>query len=276
MPSDHSVKPPTATDWSRTSLGDPAGWPGGLRLTVDIMLNAPLAMLLMWGRQQVMVFNTAYVELSGTATLRAPGGKVPAMLPPAWSWNPAAIAAAWDGRGSQFPGQVLPLWRDGALQHQRLDLYYTPLRDDAGEVAGILCALAPATTVPASPTAAALDILVVEDNADARYLACEMLRALGHRVHAAGTGEQALPALTGRRHDVLFSDVSLPGMSGVELARLALARQPDLQIIFASGHSRQLTQHLEFPAVALQKPYDVEQLQAGLEAVSARLRAAGT
>lgn len=273
MPSDDNVLTPSSIDWSRTGLGDPAAWPPCLRLTVDIMLNAPLAMLLMWGRQQIMVFNPAYAELSGTDAQRVPGGKVPSMLPAAWSWNPAVIAAAWDGRASRHRSQALPLWRDGVVRQQTLDLYYTPVRDDSGQVAGILCALAAAVPAPAAPSAA-LDILVVEDNADALYLLCEMLRAFGHRVDASGSAEQALPELAARRYDVLFSDVSLPGMSGVDLARQALAGQPDLQIVFASGHGRSLTRHLEFPAASLQKPYDIEQLQAALAAISVRLQAA--
>lgn len=214
--------PPAAIDWTRTQLGDRAAWHAGLRLTVDIMLNTPLAMLLMWGREQIMVFNPAYAELCGTVSQRAPGGKVPSMPPAAWSWNPAAIAAAWDGASSQYLGQPLPLWREGGLRQQRLDLYYTPVRDDMGQVAGILCALAAsaaaAATVatitndaPAAPSVTPLDILVVEDNADALYLACETLRALGHHATAATSGEQALPALAARRYDLLFSDVGLPG-----------------------------------------------------------------
>ena len=61
--------PPTP-DWSRTALGDPAGWPLSLRVTVDILLNSPQAMLLMWGPEQIMVYNDAYAELVGLPSLR--------------------------------------------------------------------------------------------------------------------------------------------------------------------------------------------------------------
>src|SRR5471030_2742616 len=98
-----------------------------------------------------MVFNPAYAELCGTASQRPPGGKVPSMPPAAWHCNPAAIAAAWDGASSQRLGQSLPLWREGGASQQRLDLYYTPVRDDIGRVAGILCALAPGTAAAGAP-----------------------------------------------------------------------------------------------------------------------------
>jgi CheY-like chemotaxis protein len=112
----------------------------------------------------------------------------------------------------------------------------------------------------------------VEDNADARYLACETLRALGHEVQAVASGEAALPALEQGPVDVLFSDVSLPGMSGVELARQALVRHPRLQLLFVSGYGDALTRHLPWPVTTLQKPYELEQLQHALATIGRRLQ----
>ena len=77
---------PPAPDWSQTALGTPAGWPASLRLTLDILLNSPLPMLLMWGREQVMVYNDAYAALLGMPSLKAPGGSVPSIQPAAWCW----------------------------------------------------------------------------------------------------------------------------------------------------------------------------------------------
>jgi CheY-like chemotaxis protein len=260
---------PPAPDWSRTALGDPAGWPLSLRVTVDILLNSPQAMLLMWGAEQIMVYNDAYAELTGLPSLRAPGGGVPSMQPAAWSWNSEAIRLAWEGCGASYRGRTLPVWRNGGAQQLALDLYYTPVRGETG-VAGILCTLAPARAAPAADNAVPLRLLVVEDNADARYLVCETLRALGHDVQAAASGEEALPLLAAQPFDVLFTDVSLPGMSGVDLARQALRQTPGLELLFASGYGEELTRHLEFPAQSLQKPYDIEQLQAALEHINGR------
>jgi CheY-like chemotaxis protein len=270
MHASDSVAPPSP-DWSRSALGDPAGWPPSLRLTVDILLNSPLAMLLMWGPEQIMVYNDAYSALIGLSSLRAPGGGVPSIQPAAWSWNGAAIRQAWSGAGASYRGVSLPVWRNDGVAQQLLDLYYTPIRNEHGQVAGVLCALNPAQGAPAPEGARPLRILVVEDNADARYLVCETLRALGHEVQAAATGEDALPELAGQPFDVLFTDVSLPGMSGVELARQALRQAPTLQLLFASGYGDELTRHLEFPAQSLQKPYDIEQLQAALAQIAGRM-----
>lgn len=255
-------------DWSRAELGPQDGWPQALRLALDIMLNTPLPMLLMWSRRQIMLYNQAYASSVGTASAVPPGGTVPAVPPSAWSWNPQAIELAWSGQSLVFPRQALKLWRDGRMLEQAFDLHYTPLREADGVVAGILCTLAPASAA-ALPDSAANDghlrILVVEDNQDAQYLVCEMLRAFGHEVSAVANGEAALELLQGAEFDVLFSDVSLPGMSGVELGRTAHQRRPRLRIVFASGYSQSLTSQLDFPAVSMQKPYDIEQLQQVLQ-----------
>jgi CheY-like chemotaxis protein len=262
-----------APDWSGTALGDSAAWPAGLRLTVDILLNSPLPMVLQWGEQHIMVYNDAYVELLGLPNLRAPGGNVPTMQPTAWSWNPAAIDHARQGHSASYRGHSLPVWRDHALTPKPLDLYYTPVRDEQQVVRGVLCALSPAQAMPAAAAGRALRLLVVEDNADARYLVCETLRALGHEVEAAASGEEALPLLSNQSFDVLFTDVSLPGMSGVELARQSRQTRPDLELLFASGYGDELTRHLEFPARSLQKPYDIDLLQNALEQIAISVQA---
>jgi two-component SAPR family response regulator len=98
-----------------------------------------------------------------------------------------------------------------------------------------------------------------------------MLKAFGHHADGVGDGEAALGMLGAASYDVLFSDVSLPGMSGVELARQALVLQPSMHVIFASGYGDALLRHLPFPFVSLQKPYEMEQLQATLDALARQL-----
>lgn len=262
---------PLTPDWSQTALGDATRWPASLRLTIDILLNSPQAMLLLWGPQQITVYNDAYAALLGMPSLRAPGGNVPSMQPAAFSWNSAALAPVRAGRSVSYRGCTLPLWRDGRMEQQALDLYYTPVPGEDG-VAGILCTLAIARPAASASHDAPLRLLVVEDNADARYLVCETLRALGHEVQDVASGEEALPQLAQHEFDVLFTDVSLPGMSGVDLARQAIQQRPHLALLFASGYGDELTRHLEFPAQSLQKPYDIEQLQAILEQIATSLR----
>lgn len=125
--------------------------------------------------------------------------------------------------------------------------------------------------VPLQPVIG-LRILVVEDNLDAQHLVCELLESLGH--HAAGhaSGEAALEALAGDEFDVLFTDVNLPGISGVELARRARAVKPSLQVVFASGYGNVITKNAGMDAFSLPKPFDIEQLETVLASITATPR----
>lgn len=64
-----------------------------------------------------------------------------------------------------------------------------------------------------------------------------------------------------RDHDILLTDVTLPGMSGLELARLAVGRVEGLQVVFASGRS---VEPQGFAARILPKPFTLDQLSEAL------------
>jgi CheY-like chemotaxis protein len=256
-------------DWSASPLGPPDGWAPALRVAADLLLNSPLPALLAWGPGPVVVFNEAYGELAGSAYGRAPGGAVPPVMPPPLAADPAALAQAWGGAPALLPAVTLAFVRAGGRAEESCDLYLTPVRSDGGAVGGVLCTVAPASAAqPAGEHGRALRILVVEDNLDSQYLVCEMLRAFGHEADGVGHPDDALEKLARHPYDVLFSDVSLPGMSGVELARLAVASKPSLHVIFASGYGDTLLRHLDFPYLSLQKPYEIDQLQDALAQVA--------
>ncbi len=113
-----------------------------------------------------------------------------------------------------------------------------------------------------------LRILVVEDNLNLKDMLCDMLELLGQAPQGAGDAEQALVLAEQQTFDVLLTDVSLPGMSGIELAKQLLVKQPDIQVVFASGYGAQMVQHLKFKSRVLPKPYDVVQIQQLLAGLS--------
>lgn len=120
-----------------------------------------------------------------------------------------------------------------------------------------------------APSAAeeALHFLVVEDDADARMLACEMLEALGYRAQGTASAEQALELLARAEVDVLFTDLHLPGMPGDQLAARAGALRPGLQVILASGEGRIDIGPTPCPVMQLPKPYDLLELQQTIAAI---------
>jgi CheY-like chemotaxis protein len=267
--SGRSAHSSSSFDWSASRLGDPQQWPQALKLAADMMFNIPLPLLLVWGRDMTVLFNDAYGALAGPAYGRVPGGSIPPVMPPPLAAGGAELERAWDGEASHAPGRTLAF--PGSDGGGRYDLYFTPVRADGDTVAGVLCALAPAAPVPGAAPAEAdgpLHILVVGDNVDSQFLVCEMLRAFGHEAEGVGHPDDALARLAGGHYDVLFTDVSLPGMSGVELARQAVASAPAMRVIFASGYGDTLLRHVEFPYLSLQKPYELDQLQQALDKVA--------
>ncbi|MDN4039642.1 response regulator [Massilia sp. YIM B02443] len=269
---DTSARSTASYDWSATTLGDAARWPLPLRLASDLLLNSPLPTLLVWGQETVLVFNEAYGALAGPGYGRVPGGSVPPVLPPPLAAAGAndALNRAWRGEAQVVQDAALAFRHPGETHEHRFDLRLSPVRDDSGAVRGVLLALAPPTAAPVQEDAgdASLRILVVEDNIDSQYLVCEMLKAFGHEADGVAHPDDALALLASRSYDVLFSDVSLPGMSGVELAQRAVADKPALRVIFASGYGDTLLRHLTFPYLSLQKPYELNQLQDALAKVA--------
>ena len=196
-----------------------------------------------------------------------------AVMPPPLQAGGAGLARAWQGEAVQLTGMDVHF---GSAGQDRYDLHFTPLVQD-GAVGGVLCALAPASAVPATAAPAeeigTLHVLVVEDNLDSQYLVCEMLKAFGYEADGVAHPDDALARLAAQRYHVLFTDVSLPGMSGVDLAREAMRLYPYLKVIFASGYGDMLLKHLDFPYQSLQKPYELDQLQNALNQVGNQLRA---
>jgi PAS domain S-box-containing protein len=112
-------------------------------------------------------------------------------------------------------------------------------------------------------------VLVVEDDPLVRLSAIDMVEDLGFVAVPAGDARQALELLrAGDRYDVLFTDVGLPDMKGLELAEAALELQPHLSVVFASGYAED--DAAPEGAVWLSKPYEQRELAKALGGMSGR------
>ena len=79
-------------------------------------------------------------------------------------------------------------------------------------------------------------VLVVEDIPQVRATAVRILRELGWRVFDAYNGSTALEILRGHGEiGILFTDVRMPSMSGIELAAAARHLRPTLKVVLTSG-----------------------------------------
>lgn len=104
-------------------------------------------------------------------------------------------------------------------------------------------------------------VLVVDDEKDVLWAASQIFNMLGFEVFEASSGEEALEILrSGTKVSLVFTDVSMNGMNGLELARKLRESNPSLNIILTSGHALPALRKEhgsidEFPF--LNKPYTV-------------------
>jgi CheY-like chemotaxis protein len=103
------------------------------------------------------------------------------------------------------------------------------------------------TEVPTEPTAPCPDagtansrrgvVLLVDDDSEVRAATAEMLRYVGHDVIEAAGGREALDRLDRESDgvDLMIVDYVMPGMNGLEVARLGRLRRPGLPILFVTG-----------------------------------------
>lgn len=88
-------------------------------------------------------------------------------------------------------------------------------------------------------------ILLAEDDDSLRPFLARSLENGGHEVLAFRDGEDAIPLLDTGEIDILVSDLVMPGINGIELARLAKDKSPDLPVIFITGFSAVAVEALE-------------------------------
>lgn len=108
-------------------------------------------------------------------------------------------------------------------------------------------------------------VVLVEDQEENRKLMIEILESYGYSVLSAENGQLALQHMRDdpRPVDLLLTDVIMPGMSGVELAKTVLHRYPNVRVIFMSGYTPDaVNRHgvTEVGAAFLQKPFGPSEL----------------
>jgi signal transduction histidine kinase len=135
-----------SVDWSRTPFGDVSSWPQSLRTTVSIMLESRFAMVVAWGPEFRFLYNDRYRPVLGAkhpASLGMPGAEI---FPEVW---PDLVGPEFERvrRGEAFAidDWLLPLDRNGYLENCWFTVSYSPIRDESGDVGGVLAVVAETT-----------------------------------------------------------------------------------------------------------------------------------
>lgn len=127
--------------WHTTGLGDISDWPAGLRTTVNIILNSKFPMFLWWGPDLIQFYNDAYRPSLGN------NGKHPAALgqrgqdcwPEIWPVIKPLIDQVLTTREPAWSeDQLIPIYRNGALEDVYWTFSYSAVLGDDGNVDGVL------------------------------------------------------------------------------------------------------------------------------------------
>ncbi len=108
------------------------------------------------------------------------------------------------------------------------------------------------------------EILIVEDDALFQKAEKMMFEGMGHSVLAVSTGEAALNAVIKKEYDIIFLDITLPDMSGMDVMKKIRKMKHDMRIIVITSHAN--TQDVERfeeigATLVLTKPITIEQFQ---------------
>jgi len=111
-------------------------------------------------------------------------------------------------------------------------------------------------------------ILVVDDNEEVGAFAELLLGELGHQVVRVRSGPEAISAAeSGNGFDVVFTDVVMPGMSGLELADRLKPLLPGVPVVLTTGYSDEITRSGTGGLPVVYKPYRLETLAGVLDQV---------
>ena len=125
-------------DWAQSPLGEANDWPQSLRTAVDIVIHSPMPMLLLWGSQLTQLYNDGFALLAGNKHPDALGQPAHETWPELESFTAPIYDAVLSGQVRTFSEQRFVLQRNHRDTEIWLDLTYSPIRDESGDVAGIL------------------------------------------------------------------------------------------------------------------------------------------
>jgi PAS domain S-box-containing protein len=129
-----------AFDWAATALGAPDTWPQSLRTIVRIMLDSRYAMWMLWGPDLTFFCNDAYLPTVGLRRDWVLGARADRVWAEIWpDIGPRIDHVLRTGEATWDEGLLLFLERSGYPEETYHTFSYSPVYDDVGHIAGMLC-----------------------------------------------------------------------------------------------------------------------------------------
>ncbi|ANL74827.1 sensor histidine kinase/response regulator hybrid protein (plasmid) [Rhizobium phaseoli] len=121
-------------------LGPVESWPASLKHIAEMVLNSRQPKFVAWGPDLAFLYNDAYVPVFPERHPAALGKPFREVWADIWEQFSPIVARTLSGSPQLFKELLIPMRRDGRTEDTWFTFSYTPLRDDDGTIAGILCA----------------------------------------------------------------------------------------------------------------------------------------
>ncbi|RWH72246.1 MAG: response regulator [Mesorhizobium sp.] len=113
-------------------------------------------------------------------------------------------------------------------------------------------------------------LLIVEDDESVRTLAARALERAGHMIDIAADGAQGLALIRAARggYDLVVSDIRMPEMDGIQMAKAAASLFPAMKILLMTGYADQRERAEELNGIivdVVQKPFTLAEIRARVE-----------
>ncbi len=127
-----------AHDWSGTPLGPPRGWPGALRVALDICLSSSFPTAIYWSSELRLLYNDAWAPIPAHKHPWALGRPAHEVWADIWHiLEPQFANVLESGQGFSTYDQMLPMERHGRIEETYWNYSFSPIRDEHGKVVGI-------------------------------------------------------------------------------------------------------------------------------------------
>ena len=109
-------------------------------------------------------------------------------------------------------------------------------------------------------------ILIVEDDESVRSFTARAIQASGHQVETAEDGDLGLETIrqAGGDYDLVLSDIRMPAMDGIEMAKRAASEFPGLKILLMTGYAEQRERAADLERIIIDvvpKPFSLNEIR---------------
>jgi len=115
-----------------------------------------------------------------------------------------------------------------------------------------------------------LDIMIVDDNPEVADILGKLIETDGHKVTVTYDGKKALKSYQDKKFDLVFVDISMPGMNGIDFTQKLFELDKNARVVGITGHigTKEVEEILNAGALAfLKKPFSKKDIDQKIEEI---------